>query len=236
MTVPQAQGLLFVYGECGPNVTESEFNEWYDGEHAPARLTVPGILSAARYKANDGETPTWLAVYDLANPEVTKTEAYTSLRAKASENEQSIISRLAILNRRIYALLFDISRPGVEPTQSPKFLHIVTMRVAADAEAEFNRWYEEEHIPLLSKGPGWLRSRRYKLVDHTELAGGKNTGHGLKPAMTYLAVHSWDRDGFRETPEFKASISTPWVVEIMKQVLDVGSRVFTVHKTFEKPQ
>ena len=40
-----AAGLLFVYtdpGSSGP-VTEAEFHDWYDHEHGPARLRVPGL-------------------------------------------------------------------------------------------------------------------------------------------------------------------------------------------------
>ena len=31
-----------------------EFNEWYNKEHLPELLSVPGILSAARYEAVEG--------------------------------------------------------------------------------------------------------------------------------------------------------------------------------------
>ena len=36
-----ADGLLFVYTDPGP-VPAAEFNDWYDNEHGPARLAVPG--------------------------------------------------------------------------------------------------------------------------------------------------------------------------------------------------
>jgi hypothetical protein len=42
-----ADGLLFAYSDPGP-VLAAEFNDWYDYEHGPARLTVPGISAGYR--------------------------------------------------------------------------------------------------------------------------------------------------------------------------------------------
>ena len=37
-----AAGLFYVYTDPG-TVDEAEFHDWYDHEHGPARLTVPGL-------------------------------------------------------------------------------------------------------------------------------------------------------------------------------------------------
>ncbi len=47
-----AAGLFYVYTEPG-SVDEAEFHDWYDHEHGPARLTVPGFGRAYRYRALD---------------------------------------------------------------------------------------------------------------------------------------------------------------------------------------
>jgi hypothetical protein len=36
------KGLLAVWADVDPEV-EAEFNEWYDKEHVPERLAVPGF-------------------------------------------------------------------------------------------------------------------------------------------------------------------------------------------------
>lgn len=54
------EGLLFVLSEPG-TVPEAEVHDWYDNEHAPAWLTVPGINAGVQYRASDGRKPTWLA-------------------------------------------------------------------------------------------------------------------------------------------------------------------------------
>ena len=41
---------------------DKEFNEWYNTEHLPELLAVPGILAAARYQAVKGGPSTWHAM------------------------------------------------------------------------------------------------------------------------------------------------------------------------------
>jgi hypothetical protein len=71
-----ADGLLFVYPDPGP-VPADEFHDWYDNEHGPARLTVPGISAGHRFRALDDQAPRWLAYYEtkagvLDTPEYTE--------------------------------------------------------------------------------------------------------------------------------------------------------------------
>ena len=67
MTANKARGLLMVYVDV-PAAVEEEFNRWYDEEHIPERLSIPGVLSAARYVAVRGG-PKYLACYELTEPE-----------------------------------------------------------------------------------------------------------------------------------------------------------------------
>src|SRR5215470_3530243 len=54
-----------VYCEV-PAEHEEEFNRWYNEEHIPERLAIPGVLNAARYEAVAGG-PKYLACYELAS-------------------------------------------------------------------------------------------------------------------------------------------------------------------------
>ena len=42
-----------VYADV-PDEHDDEFNRWYDEEHIPERLAIPGVLNAARYAAVRG--------------------------------------------------------------------------------------------------------------------------------------------------------------------------------------
>ncbi|KAF8155462.1 hypothetical protein B0H34DRAFT_713316 [Crassisporium funariophilum] len=224
-------GLLFVFGECGPKVTEEEFNDWYNNEHGPARLTVPGFSNAIRYKATDSRTPSWLALYDLASPAVVSSDGYKSLASKASDRERALIPRLANLNRRVYDSISVLTNPTNPANCLPGgFILVVTMLVGPELEDEFNKWYEEEHMPDLSRLSGWLRGRRYKLVDSVELAA---KPVDPKPVHNYLAIHEFDHDDYFDTAEFNATLETTRSAEMLKQVT-FDARRFALHKNIQR--
>jgi hypothetical protein len=50
-----------------PDEIAAEYNEWYDQEHLPRLITVPGVLRARRYVAMLGEGPRYLTAYDLSD-------------------------------------------------------------------------------------------------------------------------------------------------------------------------
>lgn len=62
------EGLL-VNAMTVPPDLEEEFNAWYDQEHIPALLQVPGCLAARRFVTREGE-PAFLAIYHLEDPAV----------------------------------------------------------------------------------------------------------------------------------------------------------------------
>lgn len=228
-------GLLFVYGECGPNVTEEEFNDWYDNQHAPARLTVPGISSAARYKTTDGKAPSWLALYDAMNTDVLQSDAYKALSAHASSQEKSIISRLATLNRRIYSRFATFQGPAISATALPsKFVLVVGVEPAPEKEEEVNRWYEEEHLGLMSKVPGFIRARRYKLVSHLELAGQANASPTQVVPFPYVTLYDWENGAYTVDIAFQAAISTPWSAKVLAELPSSEFRLFALHEGFSK--
>jgi hypothetical protein len=49
----KSNGIFLVYVDIDAK-HDKEFNDWYNTEHLPELLAVPGILSAARYKAVKG--------------------------------------------------------------------------------------------------------------------------------------------------------------------------------------
>jgi hypothetical protein len=70
----EGKGLLLVMMDIDPE-HEEEFNRWYNEEHIPERLSIPGFMSARRYRALEG-SPKYLALYELETPEVLNTEVY----------------------------------------------------------------------------------------------------------------------------------------------------------------
>jgi hypothetical protein len=172
-------------------------------------------------------------MYDLASPDVIQSEAYQALRSNASAHEQSIISRLPVLHRTVYSFFASLSKPGVT-SEFPPAKYILAAGIEpqnTEIEEDQNKWYAEEHLELLSKVPGFLRARRFKLVSHAELAG-KAEGNPTKPSE-YLTLYDWDRDTFMESQEFKHALSTPWSVKVMTAV-NPDLKKYSLHRSFSK--
>ncbi|KAG6809379.1 hypothetical protein H0H92_000480 [Tricholoma furcatifolium] len=246
------KGLIFVVSEPGP-VPEEEYNgiyfinfpksqksqrvtqtDWYDNEHIALRLSVPGILSTARFKAVDSQKPSWLALYDITSPEVSHTPEYKSLASKGSPREKQIMANLATVNRRVYEHLVSYIRPDTDLTTLPaQYVFVVHMRVVSgDAEEEFNRWYNEEHMVLLSKVPGWVCGKRYKLLESVSRGVKLEPEEGERPYTDYLAIHELESQGFMGLPEFNDAIKTPWRERVMKSVISSELRLFERYKVF----
>jgi len=119
-----ADDLLFVYSSPG-TVDPAEFTDWYDNEHVPARLGVPGFGAVARFRPADGLAPEWLATYEI-EPGTLGTAAYKALSETASEREKSIMPALAALERRVYS---PISDSGAVPGAAASVLMAVSMPV-----------------------------------------------------------------------------------------------------------
>ena len=217
-----ADGLLFVYTDPGP-VPAAEFHDWYDNEHAPARLTVPGITSGYRFHALDDAAPPWLAYYEFHEGTLDSPE-YRALAANASAREKSIMSSLAALDRRVYELISDDSAPGGddefdgEPGGPPPVVLAVSLSVPPSAEADLAAWYADEHIPALLKVPGWRRVRRYRLLE-----GG---------APTYLALSEVESAAVFEEPAYLATMTTPRRSRVAESVTQRERRLFGFHKSF----
>ncbi|MCJ7771181.1 hypothetical protein MUP37_06375 [Candidatus Bathyarchaeota archaeon] len=81
---------------------EERFNRWYNNEHLPALLKVPGVLGASRYVSLEG-SPKFTAIYELEKPDIPSGEAWKKAVA-ATPRPQDIVSRNAARSicERIY--------------------------------------------------------------------------------------------------------------------------------------
>jgi hypothetical protein len=87
-------------------------------------------------------------------------------------------------------------------TALPDCLLIVTAEVDASVEADWNRWYDDVHLPDALACPGVRAGRRYVSsgeVSERDRGQGKRTG-----AKLYTTVYELDSPAAVETREFKA--------------------------------
>lgn len=59
---------LYVVHTDIPDDVSQEYNTWYDQEHLPRLVQVPGIVRARRYVAPD-QAPRYLTAYELTDPD-----------------------------------------------------------------------------------------------------------------------------------------------------------------------
>jgi hypothetical protein len=204
-------GLLLVLSQPGA-VPEGDFHAWYDEEHAPARVAFPEIRNATRWRAADGAEPGWMATYDIELSVLDRPD-YRALREHRSDREQAVIAGLDHFERRTYRLV------DGDPDAAPGPLTVAVSLDVPDARAgELAAWYAEEHAPALLAIPGWLRVRRYELLDGD--------------APRWLAVHDLAGPEPFDTPAYAAATSTPWRAEVMAAVTRRERRVFAVHRRF----
>lgn len=67
--------LLCNFVDIDP-VAEEEFNAWYDSEHMPRLAALPGVRGTARYRAVEGASPVYLALYELEGMDVAEGQAW----------------------------------------------------------------------------------------------------------------------------------------------------------------
>ena len=125
------KGFLLVTMQPPP-MLEEEFNAWYDTEHVPERLAVPGILTALRFVCIDGH-PRYLAMYDLENHDVMTSPAYLKVaHDKSSPWTKRVTSRVKVwrsAGTQIY--------PGSAITKPSARVQLLRFRgIAAAAERE----------------------------------------------------------------------------------------------------
>jgi hypothetical protein len=160
----KGRGIFLVYVDIDAQ-HEQEFNDWYNTEHLPELLAVPGILAAARYQAVKGG-PKYLAFYELDSVAVLHTPAFTT-RPRTPWGQRvspSVIGTnlTRIVGEQIYPDRIEMPERGMAPV-----LQIGRMSVPPAVEAEWNAWYNNEYIPGYRKVPGVIYARRYRVHEGT---------------------------------------------------------------------
>jgi hypothetical protein len=153
-----AKGLLFASFDFS-TAYEDEFHDWYDLEHVPERLRVPGFINAERWIGDDNPKIA-VATYDLDTVGVLHSEPYLAV---GGENMTVWTRRVTAMAHRIMRYEGEQLLPGdaTAPAGAGGIL-VASMNVDPAAEPEFNQWYNAEHLPQLAAVPGVLRARRYR--------------------------------------------------------------------------
>jgi hypothetical protein len=141
---------------------DATFNEVYDSEHVPNLRAVPGVRRASRYRQPSQTEPRYIAAYELDSPAVLESAAWK----KAGEaGRWPTVVRPHTMNRHL--AMYERVGGDEALTGKTPYVFWVMMDIEPHREALFNELYDTEHLPLLSKLPGYVKAVRYR----TSVAG-----------------------------------------------------------------
>ena len=105
-TIPVGTTVLVVTMDVDPE-DEAEFNKWYNEQHLPERMEIPGYVSARRFKLEEGDGAlTYLCIWELEDGSPLQSQMYQEQNADPTalylRVNQTIKSRTRGLYRQIF--------------------------------------------------------------------------------------------------------------------------------------
>ena len=189
-----SKGLLVAVFDFSTAHTD-EFHDWYDLEHVPERQAVAGFGACERWIDDDG-SPVSVATYDLDTIDVLRSHAYESV---AYDNLSVWSKRVTAMCRLLLRFEGTQLTPGdAAAPEGAGGLLLNAMNVTAQAEDDFNAWYDQEHLPALAAVPGTLAARRYRSA---ERGGGTHR---------YVAIYHLESPDVTRSAAWRAAADTPW--------------------------
>ncbi|KAL1596417.1 hypothetical protein SLS60_009063 [Paraconiothyrium brasiliense] len=238
------RGILYVTMQPKEGLPPAQFHDWYNNEHGPGRLRLSFCQNGFRYRANDlpvssstgtEEQPEWMAIYDIDDMDFLTKDVYTCLRKAPvqSQRERDTMKKIHV-DRRFYdvvvgdewkaddfKVLEEVQNEGEGNVLVAVYL---SLKDGEGKEEELAKWYREEHVPLLSKVPGWRRTRRF-VTSYLDLQEGRE--------KVYLALHEYAPQNGLGGAEFKKATSTVWNDKIYESVVaSKRRRVYDLYYTF----
>jgi hypothetical protein len=184
---------------------DDEFHDWYDLEHVPERLRVPGVLNAERW-IDDADPKIAIATYDLETAAVLDSAAY---KAVGGDNGTPWTKRIARTTNRLMRFVGEQLRPGdvVAPSGAGALL-MASMNVDPSVEPEFDEWYNTEHLPQLAAVPGVLSARRYQATDPTS-------------ERRFVAIYHLNDVGVARSDAWARAANTSWTEKMRPHFQDM---------------
>ena len=199
------KGATVLFTELSPDMDwEDEFNHWYDTHLIPVRMGVPGFISAQRYC--DPDRPNYLGLFEIASPAVLECAEYEKVKAQPNAQTAWMLANTLDYSRYIGNEISDQRRDDArDDALAAPVLFAVFFSVPDDKVEEFNKWYDEEYVPILLKCPDWLAVRRFEIID------------GEPQPWTHMALHYLADIAARDSEEYEAARDTEWYKKLSEE-------------------
>ncbi len=190
-----------------------DWRSWYDGSVMTRRISVPGVAFARRGRgvslpASEAPPPTWpleLVLYDLDDITATSDPrwAIPTDAARPDGSPESQASAGSSLYRRLSSTADPYEPPEAE------ILHGGFFVVPGPHHAEFNDWYEREHITEQLRVPGYFNVRRFQSVDEPD---------------RFVALYDVASLADTASPEAAAALHSPWGDHVRQTLVSSRAR------------
>lgn len=196
-----AKGILIAAMNIA-NAAEDEFHDWYDTEHLPERVACLGFIECQRW-IGAADPKVSVAIYDLDTIDVLKSPGYQAI---GGVNLSPWSKRVTSQVERLMRFEGDQVLPGdkIAPKGAGGFL-LNAMNVVPEHEAEFNEWYNTEHIPQLSAVPGVVCARRFRATSANR---------------KYVALYHLETPEVQATPAWKSAADSEWTRKLRPHFRD----------------
>ena len=179
---------------------DDEFNDWYNLEHVPQVTALPGFVRTRRYCCTSADIR-YLAWYETADEKVEAGAHFQSIVANPSPWSLRMRQHCGDNRERMnFKLMCDVgAAPAPNVADSP-WMYIVHTDIPDHIVAEYNEWYDKEHLPRCVGIPGVLRARRYMSVACTSGNAGPK----------YLTAYELTGPDVWESPAAQVARKTAW--------------------------
>jgi len=187
--------LLLVFTNCKGPAEEEALAQWYNLEYVPAVAATGLFASASRWLNTDypaiAEHKGLTIFEDGADPVVTHTKLLKRSSFKWLDHGGRKHPSLTDAKPMLFTKIATVNRPGTSMAgkKSQGFMLVFSDCTDRAGEAEFNKWYTEEHLPGVISRWGFYTASRWLNV---------------KPQpgdRKYLALYEYEND---PTEMFKA--------------------------------
>ena len=94
---------------------EAEFNDWYNEQHLPERMAIPGYVSARRFKLEDGNNALkYLCIWEMVDGSPLQSEMYKDQNAHPTELYLRVNKTIKVRTRGLYHQVYPESGTSFE--------------------------------------------------------------------------------------------------------------------------
>jgi len=179
------EAVLAVWNDIDP-ATEADYNAWYQREHVPERLAVPGMRRARRYRAVEG-SPRYAAFYEAATLDVLTSGAYRAQLANPTEWTRRAMRGIRLMQRGLCTLISDAGH-GMGGAAT-------FVQLRPDDELALRSWIHDDVQPTLLTRPDVVAVHAWAAAPGepaSETTASLFAGVAVRPIHWVLAVETID--------------------------------------------